>query len=315
MPSSDPKWALCLAILLGSTTALGAQPAEGFAVERLYPSAPGAGWFVMDDLDIRGGLGGTMALSLGYERNPLRIASGANHVAVVSDQLAADFGGAMTYDRFRFYLNLDMPFVIVGQSGTAGAYSFTAPNVNPSSLPDPLSDIRLGTDVLLLGQSGQPFRLGAGAQLLMPSGKRADYDTDGTFRAMLRALVAGDVGSFTYAGHVGVHVRPRDDASVPEAPQGSELLFGASGGARFFIESSKSWSLTVGPELYGATAFRTFFSSGGTAFEGLLSARAETAGGALQLRIKLGTGGGIHSSFGAPGWRVLAGIEMLGGGQ
>src|SRR5579871_5668240 len=165
MPSSDRKWALCAALLLGSTSAHATQPAEGFAFERLYPSAPGAGWFVMDDLDIRAGLGGTMGLSLGYERNPLRIASGGNQVTVVSDQLAADFGGAITYDRFRFYLNLDMPFVIAGQSGTAGRYSFTAPSVNPSSLPDPLSDVRLGTDVLLLGQSGQPFRLGAGAQL------------------------------------------------------------------------------------------------------------------------------------------------------
>jgi hypothetical protein len=38
--------------------ALAQQRAEGFAVERFYSAAPGGGWFVMDDLSLRGGLGG-----------------------------------------------------------------------------------------------------------------------------------------------------------------------------------------------------------------------------------------------------------------
>jgi hypothetical protein len=33
------------------------QQTAGFALERLYQSAPGGGWFVMDDLDISGRLG------------------------------------------------------------------------------------------------------------------------------------------------------------------------------------------------------------------------------------------------------------------
>src|SRR5215475_13472065 len=49
------------------------QEVAGFAVERLYESAPGAGWFVMDDLDISGRLGGAVSLSSGYARNPLLI--------------------------------------------------------------------------------------------------------------------------------------------------------------------------------------------------------------------------------------------------
>src|SRR5260370_39812697 len=42
------------------------QHPQGFAVERFYPSAPGGGWFVMDALDLRGGLGGALALTTGY---------------------------------------------------------------------------------------------------------------------------------------------------------------------------------------------------------------------------------------------------------
>jgi len=99
-----------------------AQPqAQGFAVERFYPSAPGAGWFVMDALDMQGGLGGAMALTLGYARNPLRISDGSQGLSVVSDEASANFGFALTYSRFRLSLNMDMPFVITGGSGMAGS--------------------------------------------------------------------------------------------------------------------------------------------------------------------------------------------------
>src|ERR1700744_400008 len=61
------------------------QPA-GFAVERLYQSAPGGGWFVMDDLNIGADLGGAISVSSGYARNPLVISSpdSAQKLAVVS---------------------------------------------------------------------------------------------------------------------------------------------------------------------------------------------------------------------------------------
>ncbi len=44
-------------LVFGSSLAAAQQPAAGFAVERFYQSAPGAGWFVMDDLDIMDGSG------------------------------------------------------------------------------------------------------------------------------------------------------------------------------------------------------------------------------------------------------------------
>src|SRR5215472_13891209 len=67
--------------------------ARGFAVERFVPSAPGGGWFVMDALDMRGGLGGAMAMTLSYAHNPLEVATtdGTQHLAVVSKEAFADF--------------------------------------------------------------------------------------------------------------------------------------------------------------------------------------------------------------------------------
>ncbi len=317
MPNYRRQGALCLGLC--ALLASGAAPARaqvqptGFAVERFYPSAPGGGYFVMDSLDMHGGLGGVLALSFGYAKNPLRIPDGAGSLAVVSDQAFAGIAAALTYSGLRVYLNLEMPLVISGQSGTVGDDAFTAPNVNLAATPDTLSDARLGLDARLIGGPHSPFRLGAGAQLYIPfAGNRANYTTDGTFRGMARILFAGDLGPFSYAGQLGVHLRPLDDHDIPGSPQGNELLLGIAGGAKLPRLGHGSLLMIIGPEVYGATAFFNLFGKSATALEGLLTARIEgTRDDRLQLRIKLGAGAGLIPGFGAPEWRLLFGIEMF----
>lgn len=289
------------------------QSAEGFAVERLYQAAPGGGWVVMDDLDIFGGLGGAVALTSGYAHDPLRIKSsdGSQHLNVVSDLAFTDFGFAATYNRFRLYLNLDLPVAAGGSSGPVGPYQFTAPSVHLGSHPDTISDPRIGFDARIVGDAGGAFRVGAGAQLLFPNGDRSDYDTDGTFRAMGRVLFAGDVGLLTYAGQLGVHIRPLDSLT-PGSPQGSEGLFGVAGGLRFCVDETRRTAVVIGPEIYGESAFRSFLSSTATGLEGLLSARVEGTGDdGPQVRVKLGTGAGLNQRFGAPEWRIVMGVELF----
>lgn len=280
---------------------------RGFAFERLSPSAAGAGWFVMDDLDIEDALGGALGLTLGYERNPVH----AGALDIVSDAAGANVGGAVTYARWRFSLDFDTVFLATGQSGTVDGETFTAPSVNPSSHPDTIADPRAGIDVLVLGRPGDPLRIGAGAQLSAPNDSRASYTTDGTFRGAVRALIAGDVGRFTYAGHFGAQIRPLDGAVTPATPRGNELLFGLAGGARVPL-AWRHWTAVVGAEIYGATAFRSTFESDATALEGLLSARLEEpAGRGRRIRLKLGAGGGIAHEFGAAEWRIVAGVEIF----
>ncbi len=318
MPSSEGLrgavvFAATVAAVIGhASRAEAQQQPQGFAVERFYPSAPGGGWFVMDALDMRGNLGGAMAVTGSYALKPLRVTDGAQHLAVVSDQAFTDFGFAATYDRFRLYLNLNMPLTTTGQGGTVGAYRFSSPSVSLGATPDTLSDPRLGLDVRLFGGAKDPLRVGAGAQLFVPNGRRSDYDTDGSFRGMLRVLAAGDVGLLAYAGHLGVHVRPLDDSPAPGSPQGSEMLFGAAVGARLPVDGDGHAVVIVGPEIYGETAFQSFFGSTTTGLEALLTSRLEgTAGNGPQLRVKLGSGGGLNPHFGAPEWRAVIGIEIF----
>jgi hypothetical protein len=175
--------------------------------------------------------------------------------------------------------------------------------------PDSISDARVGFDVRLLGKPGSSLRLGLGAQLIIPSGDRADYVTDGTYRAMVRSLVAGDVGRFAYAGQLGLHVRPVDESPAPGSPNGSEILFGVSAGRRLPVGSS--WAAVVGPEVYGETAFRSLFGEA-TGVEGLLSGRFEHTGSGRHLRVKVGIGHGLDRHFGAPEWRIVFGVELFG---
>jgi hypothetical protein len=297
--------ALLLVALAWSAGARAQQPvaAQGFAVERLYTSGPGAGWFVMDDLRLSGGLGGAAAVVLGYARRPLEVSSGGQRLGVVSDQAFAELGLAVTYSRFRFYLNFDGPIVFSGESGQIGGFQFTAPSTNVQQNPDTISDPRIGVDARLFGEADSSFRLGAGAQLIAPSGARADYLSDGDDRAMVRLLFAGDLGRYTWAGQAGVHLRPRDDGAVPGGPRGSELLFGLAGGAKFD-------GLAIGPEIYGESAFKSLFGAQTTGLEALLGVRFEGArADQVHYRFKLGVGGGLVPRFGAPEFRVVAGLR------
>jgi hypothetical protein len=302
-----------MAVSMCSSAAEAQQQAQGFALERLYTSAPGGGWIVMDALDMHGGFGGAVELTTGYARDPLVITGpeGTEKLAVVSTEAVVDFGLAATYDRYRVYANFTVPASLTGDSGTVGNYTYTTPNVSLGSDPDNLADIRLGFDARLLGGARSPFRLGAGAQLFIPNDVRANYDTDSSFRAMVRLLVAGDKGIFTYAGQDGLHIRPLNDSPIPGSPQGSEFLFGVAGGAKIPVGTAKQ--LVVGSEVFGASAFRSFMQSAETDKEWLLSTRFEgTRNSGRQARVKFGVGRGINPQFGAPKWRVVFGVELFG---
>ena len=324
MSSSSLRRLLGLVVLATVTVpaarATAQQQAQGFALDRFYPSPAGAGWFVMDDLDMQGGLGGALALTAGYARNPLLLKDGIQTLAVVSSEALADFGFAVTYDRWRVYLDLRMPLAIEGNvtNGTIGGAVYTSPHLTLGSNPDTLSDPRIGVEGRLYGIPGGPLRFGLSAELIAPNGeepvapKRQDYDTDGTFRAIIRALVAGDLRQFRYAGQIGVHIRLLDEAAILGSPQGSELLFGVAGGAKLPVGRRRDWAIVIGPEIFGATVLQSFLGSSATELEGLVACRLEGTGDDKpQVRIKLGAGAGIYQHFGAPESRLILSIEMF----
>lgn len=286
------------------------QPAEGFALERLQLAAPGAGWFVLDDIRQQGGLGGGVSLSLGFADRPLEVhpRSGARGLDVVDAQGFMNVGLAVTYDRFRLHASFSSPLYVGGNGGVVDGWRFTAPSAGIERTPDTISDVVVGVDARLLGDPTGAARLGTSVRLILPSGSRADYLSDDTVRAVGLVLLAGESARYQYAAQLGVHVRPLDEAPVPDAPRGSELLFGLAAGARVAVGSRL---LVVGPEVFGATALRAPFGADATALEALLTGRYEAADG-TGVRLKLGMGAGIHPRFGAAEWRAVVAVEANG---
>src|SRR5512144_2806008 len=103
MRSSRTPLACALGALLSALAARAQTPVDGFNAERLYPSAPGAGWLVMDSLDMHGGLGGALSFSARYAHQPLRVsAQGSRVVPVVSDSAYGQIAGSISWRSWRF---------------------------------------------------------------------------------------------------------------------------------------------------------------------------------------------------------------------
>ncbi len=325
MPNS--RWlraALCLAGLALPSAAAAQQNAAGFALERLTPAPPGAGWFMLDNLDMRGPLGGALAMTGSFAVDPLRVGSGGQRLAVVSREAFVELAAAASYGRWRAWLAMDAPLFLTGQDGSSGGYAYRAPHVDLGNHPDTLYDPRLGLEARLVGGATSPFRFGLSAELIAPSGARtdnlpipnadrADYLTDNTFRGIVRALGAGERGRFEYAANLGTHLRWRDQPA-PGGPRGSELLFGAAGGARIDRAGAPSVRVVLGAELFGETAWRSAFSWDTTGLEAMATGRIQWTTAARRIRAKLGAGGGIDPHFGAPAFRAALSLEVEGGG-
>jgi hypothetical protein len=136
MRSSRAFVAIAIALSLSFSSAARAQ-ARGFALERFYPSAPGGGWFVLDDLGMHGGFGGAISVSGGYAHDPLLVENGSSSaLRVVGDEAFMSVGLAASYERFRVYLDLTSPVAVKGTSGDAGPYHFDGPAIDLGTNPD-----------------------------------------------------------------------------------------------------------------------------------------------------------------------------------
>ena len=321
MPNFSPSRAAALGFLAvaGVTSLANAQkPAEGFSVDRFYTSAPGGGWFVMDALDMRGSLGAAGELTLGNAMKPLVLTNGSQRVSVVSDQAVADFAFAVTYNRVRLYLNLDMPLVTKGDQGTFGGYPYNASSVNPNSLsvdvgatPTPCPMPGLAS---MHASSAAPRTLSDWAP---DSSSWSPTDT-----ASITTRTAPTAACSACWPRETSESLPTQGTSafmfgpwtipLPRAARREASCYSASPEALGCQGNSGKADLIIGPEIYGASAFKSLCGTDTTAVEALLSSRVEeTADDGLSLRVKLGAGVGLNPHFGAPEGRIVFAIEIF----
>jgi OmpA-OmpF porin, OOP family len=295
------------ATLLASVATLSAPRADaqatatGFALDQFSPSERGSEWFAEDSLDLRGDPGVAIGVVGELAIRPLVIYNpdGSTRAIPVRDQLILHPGASLTlFSRLR--IGLDVP-VAVYQSGTTGDVDgVTYPAVTSGGV----GDIRVGADLRLFGHYGGPITLALGAQAFFPSGKSDQYLGDDSFHAILpHVLVAGQLGWFAYAAHLGFHYRGLD-TSFANAKVGSDVVFGASAGVR-----GLDGKLVIGPEVYGSTGVRgSAFDVQTTPVELLLGMHYLIGS---NVRIGAGVAPGLTRAYGEPEVRFLAGLEWV----
>lgn len=278
------------------------ETATGFAINRYNPSERGSDWFVGESLDLRGH--GRLAAGLVFDwaRKPLVSydENGDEIAPIIANQLYGHVGLAVNlWERLRLAASLPVLFY---QNGTAVEYGGVRYATREGA---EVGDLRLGADLRLLGEYGDPATLAIGGQVTFPTGTRDAYTSDGFVRFLPRAALAGDLGIFAYSAQAGLDYRGLR-VDYAEAPFGTDMRFAATLGLRLADKA-----LLLGPELWGSTVISDsgegLFEEEATPFEGIFGAHYFAG----DWRFGAGVGPGFTRGLGAPALRVLASIEWF----
>jgi OOP family OmpA-OmpF porin len=272
----------------------------GFALNRFDPAERGSDWFWGESLDLRGQ--GRVAVGLvgDWAYKPLVGDNGQGTTSIVRNQLYGHLGMSINLlDRLR--LGLVFP-VLLFQNGTPvqlGAVRYEAEEGVT------IGDVRLGADVRLFGEYGEPIVLALGAQVFLPSGSREAYTGDEKVRFVPRLAVAGDIEQFAYSARVGVALHALRDDFAGMA-YGTDLQLGVTGGLRLLDDR-----LLIGPEIWSSTVISDsgdgFLESNATPVEGLIGGHYSPG----DWRLGLGIGTSLNTALGSPKSRLLASVEWI----
>ena len=238
-----------------------------------------------------------MAL-LDYARDPLVVvredADGDSRLgAVVQDQLFVHVGLAFSIID-RFLINADMPFAVLssGESTTAGGFAFSEPSGAA------LGDLRLGARVRLFGEYHEPFQIGVGGYVWVPTGADDAYVSDGSVRGQPHLLLGGREDRFIWSLMAGPSFR----GSTNQGPitLGHRVDWGAGIGVLLLEERS----LQLGLESSGGVDVENP-DQRSTNAELLAGVKWRMAPWADFLELGLAGGPGLTSGIGTPAGRVV----------
>ncbi|HEY8079873.1 MAG TPA: OmpA family protein [Labilithrix sp.] len=301
-----------MGLLAGAVVALAspasAQDANGFKLSRFDPADRGSEFFVSDTLDLRGHVRPAIGVVGDWGHKPLVVynTDGSERATIVQDQVIAHLGASVVFwERLRAGVDLPVALYQTGDAVTLGTPPLT---YHP---PDTaLGDLRLTSDLRLLGSYGAIFNSAVGFALYLPTGSRESYTSDNTVRFQPRVSVAGDVPivpavGLTYAGRLGFEYRPLTD-DFESKHLGSELQYAVAAGARMLDKK-----LVVGPELYGSTETvpGSFGKTKTSPLEYLIGAHYTYS----DFRFGGGIGGGLTKGWGTPVLRMVLSAEWVPG--
>lgn len=285
--------------MLLSTGLAAAQPTPTTgALERFQPSVPGDAMLGVPSPATPGHLVPRASVFGSYSYLPLSIQDGETRSVIVSDQLFLHAGVSLAlFDRV--LVSANMPFALFqnGESPTIAGVDF------PSPTQAEVGDLRLGARLRLFGDYWDPFQIGVGGYVFVPTAPAGTYAGDGAVRGEPHLLVGGRFEHFVYSASLGTTLRASARPHTFDARAGAALVLGES----FF---------QIGPEISISAPFTkdVVLDTDDTSISVASPASAELLLGAKLRVLKslvfgAGAGPGLSQGWGTP---VFSAVGTVG---
>lgn len=290
-------------VAVGLVTTSGTARAQGYLLDRFDPSERGSEWFAADSLDLRGKVRVAAGFAGAFAYRPLVVESGgATTTAIVEQSWVVHTGASLVLlDQVR--LGFDLPLYAY-QTGTTAVVATDF--VKAPTDAQAFGDVRFGATLRLFGTHGGAVTGAFSGLFYLPTGSPASYTGDGMVRGGGNVAVAGDVGTFTYAANLGLHIRPELSGPAAEG-LGVEVRYGAAAGLRVL-----DGHLVLGPEIFGAVVVSNAaneVTARSTPLEGVMGAHVTLGRAWTRFRIGAGAGAGLTRGLGTPRARAFLDFE------
>ncbi len=277
------------AVGLSAPTASAQSGAATGSLERFQPSVPGDAFFGVPSPAVGGHLVPRAAAIVDYAYRPLSLQDGTTRYVIVSDQLFLHAAASLAlWDRL--LVSADMPFALL-QAGTG-------PTVSGVAFPAPggasAGDLRLGLRLRIAGDFWDPFQLGVGGYLDVPTAPAGSYAGDGSVRGEPHLLVGGRFDHFVYSASLGTTLHASARPHTFDARAGAALVLGES---FFQIGPEISVSAPFTKDVVAETPDTRITVASPVAAELLLGAKVRVL---KSFVIGVGAGPGLSQGWGTP---------------
>jgi OmpA-OmpF porin, OOP family len=209
---------------------------------------------------------------------------------VVSDQMFVHLGVNFAIADY-VAINASMPFAVLssGDAPSGGGLNFAAPSGAA------VGDLRVGARVRLIGEYHDPFQLGVGGYVWIPTGSDTSYVSDGSVRGQPQLLVGGKSDWFIWSVMAGPSFRSPTNLSTVQI--GHQMNWGAGVGVQLLEQKI----LQFGVEAAGGVDIET--PDGRTTNAEVLASTKLRIPGAEFLETGLAIGPGLTTGIGTPAFR------------
>ena len=294
------SWGVAAAAVLGAAVAFPAvaeaQQSGQVDLPKFDPAPAGDRFFGVPSPFAPGKLTFHGGLVLDYAHDPLVLedSNGKLLGKIIEHQMFLHVNVAFSIIN-RIEINADMPFALLNSGdGTVSGGGFTGANVFKSPNQAGVGDLRLGARFRLFGDYYDPFQIGLGGYVWLPTATDGDYIGSGV-RGQPQLLVGGRADRFIYSVMLGPELRqPRTVGGVKVSHQ-----FDWGAGVGLLLGTQRQFQ--IGIETTGGVTL-TETSTRSTNAEALVGAKYRIIN---PVEIGAGVGPGFASGIGTPDVRAV----------